>query len=58
MQQNRVWGNEVDLMLNPGIQYFALYNTVDAGYKNTGYKNISDIRTIFLVTDFIPIVLY
>ena len=58
MQQNRVWGNEVDLMLNPGIQYFALYNTVDAGHKNTGYKNISDIRTIFLVTDFIPIVLY
>ena len=25
--------------------------TVDAGYKNTGYKNISDIRTSFGETD-------
>ena len=26
-------------------------NTVDAGYKNTGYKNISDMRTSFWETD-------
>ena len=28
-----------------------LPDTVDAGYKNTGYKNISDIRTLFSTPD-------
>ena len=34
-------------------------NTVDVGYKHTGYKNISDIRTLYWKTvDIYPYIIY
>ena len=36
-----------------------MYTTVDVGYKHTGYKNISDIRTLYWKTVAIyPYIIY
>ena len=41
-------------------QYFVTFHsTVDVGYKHTGYKNISDIRTLYWKTVAIyPYIIY